>query len=103
MKESLDLDILPDEMQKYARKRTYIEADNLEVFRRKLLFAMPETPLKILKPENNNNEEIPALFKILLPYTGRQDAKKEESVELSDIKNVVKPEKVHRNELRSDP
>ncbi len=65
MKENLDLEILPDEMQKYARMRTYIETDNLEIFRRKLLFAMPETPLKILKPEGHNNDEIPPLFRRL--------------------------------------
>ena len=85
MKESLDLDILPEEMQKYARMRTYIETDNLDNFRRKLLFALPKTPLKMIQPEGNNNDEIPPLFRRLHTYMGRQEEEIEEGLELYDI------------------
>ena len=37
---------LPDEMQKYVKTRTYIEVKNMELYRKKLLYAMPRVPLR---------------------------------------------------------
>ena len=60
---------LPNEMQKYIKTHTYIEAMDMELFRKKLLFSMPTIPLnniqteRILEPRN-----VPRLFHRFYKY-----------------------------------
>ena len=44
--EDIKLKDLPVEMHKYIRTHTYINITDMELFRKKLLFTMPKTPLR---------------------------------------------------------
>ena len=42
MVDDVNVGDLPDEMQKYVKTRTYIDMKDMEMFRKKLLYAMPQ-------------------------------------------------------------
>ena len=61
---------LPDEMQKYVKTRTYIDIKDIEMFRKKLLYAMPQKPIKEYKidPSDQYNPSVPPLFNRMFKY-----------------------------------
>ena len=79
MVDDIQLDDLPEEMKGYAKTRTYIDAVNLknqkhlELFRKKLQYAMPQTSLRhVPKPAANQegrNPNFPPLFNRINRYT----------------------------------
>ena len=70
MKDKINVGDLPDDMQKYVKTRTYIDATNLEEMRdlelvqRKLLYSMPQTAIKDFNVEvrDENPADVPPLF-----------------------------------------
>ena len=46
MVDDVNVGDLPDEMQKYVKTRTYIDAKDMEMLRKKLLYSMPQKPIK---------------------------------------------------------
>ena len=67
----------PDEMQKYVKTRTYIEVKDLELFREKLLYTMPQVPIKDFDIEVNDeyNPDVPLLFNRMFQYTEIREAR----------------------------
>ena len=67
---------LPDEMQKYVKTYTYIDATKLnndkdiELFRKKLLYVMPKKPIREFNIERNDdyNYNVPPLFNRMFRY-----------------------------------
>ena len=49
MAEDIDIGDLPGDMQHYAKTRTYLEVKDMELFRKKFLHMMPQTPIKHVK------------------------------------------------------
>ena len=68
---------LPDEMQIYVKTHTYIDAINLntrkdmELFRRKLLYTMPQNPIGnyVVDMNDEYNPNVPALFNRMFTYS----------------------------------
>ena len=69
MLDDLKMENLPDEMQKYVKTRTYIEVKNMELYRKKLLYAMPSVPLRKCKEVSGNKTGIPALYNRFYKYS----------------------------------
>ena len=61
---------LPDEMQKYVKTRTYIDVKDMDMFRKKLLYAMPQKPIKEYKIDSTDqyNPNVPPLFNRMFKY-----------------------------------
>ena len=78
MVDDLKAEDLPDEMQKFVKSRTYIEAINienkkdLELFRKKLRYSMPQTPLRDVPRDDADNaaknSDFPPLYNRLNKY-----------------------------------
>ena len=77
MLEDIDVNDLPDEMQKYVKTYTYIDATKLytliktiELFRKKLLYVMPKKPIGEFNIERNEdyNYNVPPLFNRMFKY-----------------------------------
>ena len=72
MLDDLKIDDLPDEMYKYVITRTYIEVKDMDLFRKKLLYAMPKVSLKVLRPEKGQaTNNVPALYNRFYTYNER--------------------------------
>ena len=69
MLDDLNMENLPDEMQKYVKTRTYIEVKNMELYRKKLLYAMPRVPLRKCKEISGTKPGIPALYNRFYKYS----------------------------------
>ena len=86
MVDDIHLDDLPEEMRSYATTRTYIDAvemksqKDLDLFRKKVLYSMPQTSLKDVPkaPANQagRNPNFPPLFNRINNY-GRYNRKME--------------------------
>ena len=79
MLDEINVGDLPDEMQKYVKTHTYIDAINLntrkdmEMFRRKLLYTMPQNPIGNYVVEMNEyNPNVPRLFNRMFTYNQRE-------------------------------
>ena len=72
MLDDLNLEDLPDEMHKYVKSHTYIEAKDMELFRKKLLFTMPRVPLKKCRNVQATSLNVPPLFHRLYKYNERR-------------------------------
>ena len=80
MKDKINVGDLPDEMQKYVKTRTYIDATNLEEMRdlemvqRKLLYSMPQTTIKDFNVEvgGENAVDVPPLFRRMFTFTNHR-------------------------------
>ena len=77
MLEDIDVNNLPDEMQKYVKTYTYIDGTKLnyekdaELFRKKLLYVMPKKPIREFNIERNEedyNYNVPPLFNRIFKY-----------------------------------
>ena len=74
MLEDIDVNDLPDEMQKYVKTFTYIDGTNndkdAELFRKKLLYVMPKKPIREFNIERNDdyNYDVPPLFNRMFKY-----------------------------------
>ena len=77
MLEDIDVNDLPDEMQKYVKTYTYIDATklnndkDLDLFKKKLLYVMPKKPiqeLNIQRDEEDYNYNVPPLFNRMFKY-----------------------------------
>ena len=84
MLEDIDVKNLPDEMQKYVKTYTYIDAIKLnnekdkELFKKKLVYAMPPKPIKQLKADEGHVEmddihypKVPDQYKRVYRYKER--------------------------------
>ena len=69
MLDDLKIENLPDEMQKYVKTRTYIEVKNTELYRKKLLYAMPRVPLRKCEEIWGTKPGIPALYNRFYKYS----------------------------------
>ena len=76
MLEDIDVKDLPDEMQKYVKTYTYIDGTKLDndkevdLFKKKLLYIMPKTPIREFNIERNEdyNYNVPPLFNRMFKY-----------------------------------
>ena len=76
MLEDINVKDLPDEIQKYVKTYTYIDATklnnekDLELFRKKLLYVMPKKPIREFNVERNDdyNYNVPPLFNRTFKY-----------------------------------
>ena len=70
MVDDVNVGDLPDEMQKYVKTRTYIDMKDMEMFKKKLLYIMPQKPIKDIKIDANNeyNLNVPPLFNRMFKY-----------------------------------
>ena len=70
MIDDINVGDLPDEMQKYVKTKTYLEVKDMELFRKKLLYAMPKTPIKDFDVDVNEeyNPDVPPLFNRMFTY-----------------------------------
>ena len=76
MKDKINVGDLPDEMQKYVKTRTYIDATNLEerkdleLVQRKLLYSMPQTAIKDYNVELGDEyaADVPPLFRRMFTF-----------------------------------
>ena len=76
MLDDINVGDLPDEMQKYVKTHTYIDAINLnnrkdvELFRRKLLYTMPQNPIGnyVVDMNDEYNPNVPPLFNRVFTY-----------------------------------
>ena len=76
MKDKINVGDLPDDMQKYVKTRTYIDATNLEEMRdlelvqRKLLYSMPQTAIKDFNVGlgDENAADVPPLFRRMFTF-----------------------------------
>ena len=78
MLEDIDVKDLPDEMQKYVKTYTYIDATKLnndkeiDLFKKKLLYVMPKKPIREFNIEKNKedgyNYDFPPLFNRMFRY-----------------------------------
>ena len=76
MLEDIDVKDLPDEMQKYVKTYTYIDATKLnndkdiELFKKKLLYVMPKKQIREYNIERNDdyNYNFPPLYNIMFRY-----------------------------------
>ena len=70
MLEDITMKDLPDEMHKYVKTHTYIEVKDIDLFRKKLLYTMPKTPLRVLHRERgiNKKNKLPALYNRFYQY-----------------------------------
>ena len=67
---------LPDEMQKYVKTHTYIDATKLnndkevDLFNKKLLYVIPKKPIREFNTERNDdyNYNVPPLFNRIFRY-----------------------------------
>ena len=72
---------LPDEMQKYVKTHTYIDATKLntrqdwELFRQKLRYVMPQNPIKnyVVDMNDEYNLDVPPLFNRMFSYNEQLD------------------------------
>ena len=69
MLENIPVNDLPDEMQKYVKTYTYIDATKLnngkevDLFKKRLLYVMPKKPIQEFNIERNDyNYNVPPLF-----------------------------------------
>ena len=76
MLEDIKTEDLPEEIQKYVKTYTYIDATklnndkDLELFRKKLLYVMPKKPIREFIVERNDeyNDNVPPLFNRAFSY-----------------------------------
>ena len=76
MLEDINVNDLPDEMQKYVKTYTYIDATQLhsdkevDLFKKKLLYVMPKEPIREFNVERNDdyNYNVPPLFNRMFKY-----------------------------------
>ena len=70
MVDDVNVGDLPDEMQKYVKTRTYIGIKDVEIFRKKLLYAMPQKPIKDYDTEQDDdyNPRVSPLFIRMFDY-----------------------------------
>ena len=76
MMDDINVGELPDEMQKYVKTFTYIDATkrrteaDMDIFRQKLLRSMPETPIKDFDVDRRDdyNPNVPPLFNRMFGY-----------------------------------
>ena len=70
MVDDVNVGALPDEMQNYVKTRTYIDPKDMDMFRKKLLYATPQTPNKVyeIKQVDDYNPDVPPLLKIMFKY-----------------------------------
>ena len=70
MVDDVNVGDLPDVMQKYVKTRTYIDVKDIEMFRKKLLYSMPQKPIKHYDTEQNDdfNPDVPPLFNRMFKY-----------------------------------
>ena len=76
MVDDIKTEDLPDEMQKYVKTHTYIDATKLnndkevELFRKKLLYVMPKKPIREFNIERDEdyNYNVPPLFNRTFKY-----------------------------------
>ena len=72
---------LPEEMRKHVKTHTYLEVKDMELFRKKLLFAMPHPSIKELNIERDDdyNPLVP-LFNRVFTYRERMNQLEEHEV-----------------------
>ena len=108
MVDDIQFEDLPDALRSFIKTRTYIDAINMntqkdiDLFRNKLRYAMPEIPLKKIPKEEPNPEErnnaFPPLFNRLNRYReynarmARLNPRREEMVE--EVDPVVEVEEM---------
>ena len=101
MVDDIQFEDLPDALRSFIKTRTYIDAINMntqkdiDLFRNKLRYAMPEVPLKKIPKEEANPEErndnFPPLFNRLNRYReynqrmARMNPRREEMVDEIDV------------------
>ena len=76
MLEDINVNDLPDEMQKYVKTHTYIDATKLntrqdwELFRKKVRYAMPQNLIKnyVVDMGNEYNPDVPPVFNRMFTY-----------------------------------
>ena len=76
MLENIKTEDLPDEMQKYVKTHTYIDATKLnnnkevDLFKKKLLYVMPKKPIREFNIERDEdyNYNVPPLFNRMFRY-----------------------------------
>ena len=76
MVDDIPVNDLPDEMQKYVKTYTYIDATKLsndkeiDLFKKKLLYVMPKKPIREFNIERNDdyNHNVPPLFNRMFRY-----------------------------------
>ena len=82
MVDDIDADDLPDEMRKYVKTRTYLDIKDRDLFRKKLLYAMPHPPIKEFNIERDNaySHLVPPLFNRVHTYRNRNKKDAEQEV-----------------------
>ena len=81
MVDDIPVNNLPDEMQKYVKTHTYIDATKLntredwELFRKKLRYVMPQNPIKnyVVDMNDEYNPDFPPLFNRMFTYNEQSD------------------------------
>ena len=76
MKDNVHHGELPDGMEKFIKTRTYLDAtdlrndENIQLFKKKLLFSMPRIPISKLKSDSTVfvGPNVPPLFRRILTY-----------------------------------
>ena len=76
MLEDIKTEDLPDEMQRYVKTYTYIDATklnnekDLELFRKKLLYVLPKKPIREFNIDRTDdyNYDVPPLFNRMFTY-----------------------------------
>ena len=76
MLENIKTEDLPEEIQKYVKTYTYIDATKLnndkeiDLFKKKLLYVMPKRPIREFIVERNDeyNYNVPPLFNRVFTY-----------------------------------
>ena len=99
MVDDIQVDDLPNVMKAYAKTRTYIDATvinnqkDLDLFRKKLQYAMPQTPLRDIPPrvdgdgpEERNPNDLP-MINIINERQNQEQG--EEVLEVEDIETVL--------------
>ena len=96
----LEVDDIPDAMKKYIQTRTYSDAVNmknqkdLDIFRKKLQYSMPQTALrdvpKTAVDQEGANPNFPPQFNRLNRYRNYNRGRNVRKVQLPDIEKVRK-------------
>ena len=76
MLENIKTEDLPEEIQKYVKTYTYIDATKLnndkeiDLFKKKLLYVMPKKPIRdfIIERNDEYNYNVPPLFNRVFTY-----------------------------------
>ena len=110
MVNDIQVEDLPDSMRKYVKTKTYIDAVNiknqkdLDIFRKKLEYSMPHTPLKDVPKDaadpDDRNPDFPALFNRINRYRGynRRIRRRQRNLELDVEEGMVEERMIEEAE-----